>query len=1119
MKSQISAVLLALVLVASPISMVAGPGVIGPASAQTGAPDGMVTIPDTNVVEDLPVGASSQLTKADLEGSVMASRDADSLQVIVTTPERASGYVNGSRVSGSGDRALVFRDNSSHSGRDVAVPADAVRETVGHVPNVVHGVHEDGTSWTAEVEARNGLLIFNIPHFSSNSVTFEGQVSIQETPAVDGSTTNYQVGDSSNTGEFQINVTGADSTETETVSGSALADGSTLDLRVAGTDPATDASVTFTGHEETSPGSASGTGSGTATVGGNVNPSGEAVSVTGDVSTAAASTSGTGVSPGHQTSISVGGNIQPANPTLEITGRVGAGPVNEVPDDRGYTGATGDHSGMRIDSLVDADGVRVRIASDTHDPQTAYLWDANENAIASKDISGKSSGDWVTIKEPLSANTKYFVVMTNGGQVDDLGRYDQDNSEVRVDGGYQGSTSQDGDGTARVYAFDAISLLHTPTGVTASTDDGTSASYGSFSDGETKTKAFDLSQSTSSVTIDADSGTFDYSLSWTERTASEDPSIDIDGDGNHEASWTGIYKSGETTTSKSVDGLSVGDNSVSTATTAGPSPTWDLSWTERTATMDPSVDIDSDGSAEAAYSGKLTEGQTHTESVADLAVGSTGSISTTSGSVDLSVSMTEHTVTRSPTILVNGNETGYSGRLDPGQLASLTTDTAWINDGSNTVEVRVGDGTLSSDAPTPAVDMEYTHTASEVVDTTYTADGWEESYNVSHTFAADWQNAELRIPFSQRIYQITHVEKSVNGGSWQSVSSGNWELQNGTDLVVQLKDTDGTADVVEAGDQVAIRTAGNKFQTTNGAISITDPTTPDDDGLDTGFKVDSKSTGFRLEVGGTPLGDQVHYTHTESWEAPEDRAVLSADGSQSLRLPNAQTGGSARVTTIPLEPQLDSGDVGIRVVDPDNPTLAVDPGESGSGATVQFRWHDAVPGEQYGLYSLGKERYVDKKDAGESYVQLADDDTEETLVIKQPDGGSGGSGSSGGGQIASGAWDNGGDGIDLQQIATVVAWAAFVLLLVAATGRSRLSGRPRWILVGSVSAGSGLLILEILRPGAVSGALNQGIQEIVPLAGLAGIGIAVYSVWQWWQARREEATTPDTQVVLGGNSD
>lgn len=1050
MRSQISAVLLALVLVASPISMVAGPGVIGPASAQTGAPDGMVTIPDTNVVEDLPVGASSQLTRADLEGSVMASDNASSLQVIVTTPKRASGYVNGSRVSGSGDRALVFRDNSSHAGRDVAVPADAVRETVGHVPNVVHGVHEDGTSWTAQVEARNGLLIFHIPHFSSNSVTFSGEVSLQETPAVDGSKVTYDVTDSSRADEYDISLTGVDSTETETVSAAGLSDGDTFSLGVAGTDPATNAQVTFAG----------------------------------DGYNRWDNRSGSNLRNGDSVSLGVDGNLPPKGPS-----------ANDEPVVR-MTGQSADLTAREFSS----GGAGDFILFGTANSQKVRV--ETEFGVSEKTVLNSFTYD---VRSSIGSDYNMDVdIYIDSGGVDNnhrSGTLVANNVEPSMGGT---NTIQFDD----PYIVESAGTYHIDI-VTSNANGDNNWAAVEHDDSPSTTKSYDYSDS-------GESAYLDVSVNGAPAT---DPSVSIGG--QTAASYSGALSKGQTAEYEFAD-LSTSDGSADLSANGGLTDV-EVLYRERQGADSPGLDVDGDGTDEASHSGILLNGETSTKSLPNLdTTDDTATVSLTSGTVDAQVDMTEHTVTENPEVLVNGNETGYTGRLDPGQEASLTTDTAWIQDGTNNVTVAVGDGTLSSDAPTPAVDLNYTHTDSAVVSTTYTADGWQENYHVSHTFAGDRENAELRIPFSERIYRIPYVEIAVNGGTWQSVSSSNWELKNGTDLVVQLEDTDGTPNVVEAGDEVEIRTAGNKFQTTNGAISVTDPTTPDDEGLDTGFTVDSKSTGFRLEVGGTPLGDRVHYTHTESWEAPNERTVLSADGSQDLYLPNAQTGGSARVTTIPLEAQLDSGDVGIQVVDPDNPTLAVDPGESGSGATVQYRWHDAVPGEQYGLYSLPKERYVDKTDAGENYVQLADDDSQETLVIKQPDGssgGGGGGGGSGGSDVASGVWDNGEDGIDLQQIAVIVGWAVFSLLLVAATGRSSLSGRPRWILVGTVSTGLGLLALEILRPGAVSGALNQGIQEIVPLAGLAGIGIAAYSVVQWWQTRREEATTPETQVVLGGNSD
>ena len=52
----------------------------------------------------------------------------------------------------------------------------------------------------------------------------------------------------------------------------------------------------------------------------------------------------------------------------------------------------------------------------------------------------------------------------------------------------------------------------------------------------------------------------------------------------------------------------------------------------------------------------------------------------------------------------------------------------------------------------------------------------------------------------------------------------------------------------------------------------------------------------------------------------------------------------------------------------------------------------------------------------------------------------------------------------------------------------------------------------MLRPGTISSAIGSGLQDVVPLAGLAAIGIVGYSIVSWWQARQKEAATPETTV-------
>jgi len=65
---------------------------VAPAGA---IPAGLVTVPDSNVSEDFAIGADPQLRASDLQGSVMASSHAETTEVIVTKPERASTWGTG----------------------------------------------------------------------------------------------------------------------------------------------------------------------------------------------------------------------------------------------------------------------------------------------------------------------------------------------------------------------------------------------------------------------------------------------------------------------------------------------------------------------------------------------------------------------------------------------------------------------------------------------------------------------------------------------------------------------------------------------------------------------------------------------------------------------------------------------------------------------------------------------------------------------------------------------------------------------------------------------------------------------------------------------------------------
>lgn len=936
MRSRIASALLAMLVITSVLA-----GAVGPALAQD---SGYVGVPDSNVTEDLPSGSSVELAPSDLQGSVMASDHADSLQVVITTPERAADYVNGSQV-GSGDVALVFKDDSEHEGRTVAVPSDAIRQAVGHLPNVVHGVHEDGTEWTSQVRAENGLLYFDVPKFSSNSVTFSGTVEITATPATDGSSFSYDLSGTDSVSDPVVYLTGRMNTESDNVSATGLADGSTLSTDVAGS---------------------------TAPIGPSAN----------------------------------------SEPVVTFGGTTDVIPLSILSD--------------LGDGTVDNSG---KIAGDYNDDRLATSWEFTPN----------ESGTLTEVAIPITS--------TNGGDTGTL--VDVYVSQSGADNTYQEGT--------KVAEWDPDWSTGTQT-VSFSTPVNVSA-------GSTYEIEF--------VTQSADSD-----------SARDELLIDVDTSPSTVKQAKKLRDSGNTVTYDRYG---------------------DLNFTIEQYATDPALDIDGDGTDEATVSGQLKSGESATREIASLGLSDdTATVSTSVGTVNVSVKFQERTQTIDPTVELNNNTKSYSGTLADGETTSLTFDNSTLKDGTNRLNVSVGDGTLSSDAPDPVVDLEYSHEASRSISTEYFSDGLAERYNVSNTFSATQTNPTLRVPFSSTVYRLAQLEWSINDGSWSSVPDSRYSWENNT-LVVELRDGDTDGDV-DAGTKIEVRTEGRMVDVQNGKISVPEPTDPDAAEIDSKIRIESRSNDLNIVVGS---GERLHYAYDESWNTVEDSSVVEADGTQRIYLPNADAGDTAWITTAPLEVVPQSGDVRVRVTDPDGPTIKLSGGPSAVGDDVQIRYYAVTDGESYEAYSVSRDRPIAKDTAEDGVATFSVDDSEETIRLQLAGSDSGESSEP---QIGGGNWPDPDPGRTLQEIGVVVAWAALVVLLVAATGRSEVAGRRRWIIVGAVSLGTGLLSIEVLRPGTISTAIGTGLQDVVPLAGLAGIAIVGYSIYSWWQSRQTEAATPDTSV-------
>lgn len=835
------AVVLALMLVLAPMLPFAAAG------SAAAAPAGMSTIPDASVTGEVPSDESIPLSASELEGGVMASDHAGSLEVILTTAEHAPTVMGSDSAVIDGDgMAVVLRDDSESAGREVALDAGQLQDALGYRPEAIHGTHEDGSEWTATAEYVDGYLVFDVPHFSSNTVTFSGEVTIDAAGATNGTQFEYSVDESESVSDASIDLTGVENTGSASTSAIA-SNGDTIGFDVGGTAVPRDETVTIEGVEETT-----------------------------DQSYSAGF-----VSDGFTDSLAVGGNQPARSAEVTFTGKredkTASSGVKTTEGEYSYT-LDYDPSNVRVEwEYTDDSGIR-SLEIDT---------DGDGVADIDKSVGVGDSGVEEIPDSHMTDGTNNWEFMSGGGvtQVEIIG-----DKTIKTE-----DPSVSGDGWAASYS-------------------------GTLSDGETVTKSASLSPGSESFSTSTTQGQVGVDISWTEVTATEDPSVTV---GNSTVSHTGVLGPGQTVT-ESVD-LSTGTQSADVSVNGPASVT--AEWTEVTDSVDPVVELNSSaGTQTISHSGTLADGET----------------------VDLSGSINESLI-----------------------------------GGSTSVTVNV-DGPASG--PAAQVDLNYSHSAQDKISTNYQASTFEESYNISHTYSDATENAQATIPFaSSRVVGVKNVEYRVDGGSWSAVASENYRF-SGTTLDVYLDDATGG---VDAGQTVEVRATGRKISVDNGAVSVTDPTAPGED-LDTQLKVDSRSPGFAVNVGPTDDGDRVHYAYSDSFPT-EDYVVIQANGDQQLFMPNSVVGDTFRVSHLDTRVVAERGDVRIDVVEPgENPELDVSPGPGGDGDPVTVEYYNTESGITYLLNSLTRNIVVDS-DTAESPAIFEDDDSDDTWAILRDSGPTGSS--------------------------------------------------------------------------------------------------------------------------------
>ena len=97
--------------------------------------------------------------------------------------------------------------------------------------------------------------------------------------------------------------------------------------------------------------------------------------------------------------------------------------VTSRPNDDGIT-ARSYETGLKIELKSDWQSIGAEISNNTSGVESAYLWDSNQNTIASVDISGLASGGAFTFDNVglLSGNQYYIVCDANGAEYD-IGYY------------------------------------------------------------------------------------------------------------------------------------------------------------------------------------------------------------------------------------------------------------------------------------------------------------------------------------------------------------------------------------------------------------------------------------------------------------------------------------------------------------------------------------------------------------------------------------------------------------------------------------------------------------------------------------------------------------------------
>lgn len=918
---------------------------------------------------------------------------------------------------------LVFSDDRNHQGRQVAIAASALEDSLGERPSTAFGLHESGDRWTSEISYRNGYAIFEIPMFSSNTVTFEGEVSLTGSPATDGTSYTYELSDSEEASNFTVDLTGNTHRETRTDAQSALYNGDGFSIDVDGT---TAAEGPASGSPELT------------MIGGAPDQQQVFDDSAGDIWSI--DVSGTTLYTGNRNGLVRSYDLTTGSLNWEISQGSEVNAI-AVDDSNIYVG--------------DTDG---RIAAYDLGTQTEQWSDTGLNGnIETITVDGSHVYVGRTTVDFRAYDTAGNLEWTNGNIDWNYGQDVDANHVVQTDGDNVMLLNKS-DGTAE---WTETSY----TGTRSAATDGTTLLFGADHDSDDvsdRLVAMDKNQNVQ-WTVDFGTGIAFYD------------SIAVDSDRVYVGLDNGSVAIVDRSTREIVQTYDGHLNQVRSVKADADNfytgSDDNQAHVVRHATRDASVSVD--GSTVVSQTGRLEGGETVTGSVS-LSTGSHSVDVSSDGPVDVRLDYTEVTETVDPSVEVNGDIYRHAGTLADGETTSLDVSTVSLTSGMNTVNISVSE---SYSGPIGQVGLDYSHTATDAQSVDYGGETFSERYNVSKTYASERTGETLSIPWSGNVVGVRNLEMRRDGGSWTTPS---YSMTDGT-LEVEIGS-------VSEGETVEIRTTGTKVDPRNGEITVTDATVLGDD-LSSEIRIDDYSSGFEIGVSGTLSGNETHYTHSESWSNPQTYARVGSSGEQSILMPNAGSGSTARISTIPLEPQPQDGHIDIRVrstgSEPEFEVL-----DSSSTSSADLTWHDTTSGATYQLYSLTTDAEVDRAEAS-SPVTLTHDGSAEILAIYQL--GSGGSGGATAGPTGTASSQ------PLMLIALVIAGLLAIYIVSRRMGDESISGG---MLLVAGSAIVALLAIQSMAPGILARSIGSGLESAMPILLLGSIGIIIV----WLRSRGDDVT-------------